>query len=209
MLNSTHQKNRSIRNGDKDGKAFHKLMNNAVYCKTMDNLRNRINVRLVNNRKDYLKWTSKPSCISHIILGNDLVVIRKSKVTLTLNKPGNVGRCISDLSKVSMYEFHYNYIKNRYGNNSRLLFIDTNSFMFEITSEDVYEDLNKDKEMFDFSNYSAKPKYFDDSNKLVGKMKDKAGGVAIKEFHRLEVVNKGVTWATFQHQARKTEKIRP
>ena len=63
-------------------------MNNAVYGKTMENLRNRINVKLVSNKKDYLKWTSKPSYMSHKIFNNDLVVIRKSKVTLTLNKPG-------------------------------------------------------------------------------------------------------------------------
>ena len=88
-----------------------------------------------------------------------------------------------DLSKVLMYKFHYDYIKNKYGNNSRLLFTDADSLMYEIKSEDVYEDFSKDKEMFDFSNYSAESKYYDDSNILVvGKMKDAAGGVAIKEF---------------------------
>ena len=70
---------------------------------------------------DYLKWTSKPSYKSRKIFNNDLVAIRKSKVTLTLNKPAYVGMCILDLSIVLMYEFHYNYIKNKYGNDSRLL----------------------------------------------------------------------------------------
>ena len=64
--------------------------------------------------------------------------------------------CISDLSKVLMYKFHYEYIKNKYGNNSRLLFIGTDSLMFETKTNDTYEDLSKDKEMFDFSNYSSK-----------------------------------------------------
>ena len=77
----------------------------------------------------------------------------------------------------------YNYIENKYGNNSRLLFTDTEILMYEIKTEDVYEDFSKDKKMFDFSNYSAKSKYYDDSNKLVvGKMKDKAAGIVIEEF---------------------------
>ena len=61
--------------------------------------------------------------------------------------------CILDLSKISMYEFHYDYIKDKYGNNSRLLFTDTDSSVDEIKTEDVYEDFSKDKVMFDFSNY--------------------------------------------------------
>ena len=74
-----------------------------------------------------------------------------------------------------MYEFHYDYIKNKYGNNSSLLFTDTGSLMMcEVKTEDVYEDFSNDKEMFDFSNYSTKSKYYDNSNKLVfGKMKMK------------------------------------
>ena len=91
--------------------------------------------------------------------------------------------CILDLNRALLYEFHYYFIKNKYGNNSRLLFIETDSLMYEIKTEDVYEDFSKDKEMFDFSNYSAESKYYDESNKLVvGKMKDETGGVAIKEF---------------------------
>ena len=91
--------------------------------------------------------------------------------------------CILDLSKVLMYEFHYDYIKNKYDNNSKLLFTDADSLLYEIKIRDVYEDFSKDKEMFDFSSYSAKSKYYDDSNKLVdGKIKDESGGVTIKKF---------------------------
>ena len=72
-----------------------------------------------------------------------------------------------------MYEFHYDFIKNKYGIKSRLLFTDIDSLMYGITIEDVYDDFIKNTEMFDFSNYSAKLKYYDDSNNLVaGKMKD-------------------------------------
>ena len=158
-------------------------MNNSVYGKTMENLRNRIDVRLVSNKKDYLKWTSKSSYMSHKIFDNDLVAILKNKFTLTLNKPVYIGMCILKLSKVLMYEFDYDYIKNKYDNNSRLLFRDTDSLMYEIKNEDVYEDFSNNKEMFDLSNYSTKSKFYDNSNKLViGNMKDETAGVAIEEF---------------------------
>ena len=88
---------------------------------------------------------------------NDLVAIRKNKITLTLNKPACIGMCILELCKVLMDKFHYDYIKNKYGNNSRLLFTDTDNLMYEIKTKDVYEDFSNDKEMFDFfSNYSMK-----------------------------------------------------
>ena len=81
-----------------------------------------------------------------------------------------------------MYEFHYDYIKNKYDNDSKL-FTDTDGLFNEIKTEDAYEDFSSDKEMLDFSNYSTKSKYYDDSNKLViGKMKEKTRGVVIKEF---------------------------
>ena len=82
-----------------------------------------------------------------------------------------------------MYKFHYDYIKNKYGNNSRLLLTDTDSLMCEIKTED----LSNDKEMFNLSNYSTKSKYYDNSNKLVvGKMKDETAGVAVEEFPGLK-----------------------
>ena len=76
----------------------------------MENLRSRIDVRLENNEKDYLKCSSKPSYMSHKIFDNNLVAIRKSKVALKLNKPAYIGMCIFELSKILMYEFHYDYI---------------------------------------------------------------------------------------------------
>ena len=82
-----------------------------------------------------------------------------------------------------MYKFHYDKIKNKYDNSSRLLSTDTNSLTYEIKTEDIYEDFIKDKEMFHFINCSAKSKYYDDSNIIiVGKIKDETGGIAIEEF---------------------------
>ena len=100
----------------------------------------------------------------------------------------NLRNRIVDLSKVLMYEFYYDYIKNIYGNNSRLLFTDPDSLIYEMKLEYVHEDFSKYAEMFDFSGYSAELKYYDDSNKLVvGKVKGETGGVAIKEFVGLKL----------------------
>ena len=106
-------------------------MNDAVFSKAIENLRYRIDVRLASNEKEYLKWTLKPSNMQPKLFDNYLVTLHKSKVTFTLNKPAKVRMCILDLSKVLMYELHYDYIKNKYGNNSRLS-TDNGTLMYEI-----------------------------------------------------------------------------
>ena len=83
--------------------------------------------------------------MSQKIFFKDLVTISKSKFTLKFNKPAYVEMCMLDLSKVLMYEFHYDYIKNKYGNNSRLFSTDTDSLMYQIETEDVYEYFSEDK----------------------------------------------------------------
>ena len=149
FLDKEKDVNRSRKKNDvKDEKALYKLMNNAVYRKTMEDIKNRIDVKLGSNKKYYLKWTSKLSYMLIKIFENDLVAILKNKVTLPLNKPAYIGMCILELSKVLMYEFHYDYITNKSGNNSTLLFTNADSLMYEIKTEDFYKDFSNDKEMF-------------------------------------------------------------
>ena len=81
-----------------------------------------------------------------------------------------------------MYKFHYDYIDNKYGNNSRLLFTGTDSLIYEMKTKDVYEGFINDKEMFSFSNYSAQSKHNDSNKSVVGKMKDGTAGFVMKEF---------------------------
>ena len=110
-------------------------------------------------------------------------VISISKFILMLGKLAYIALCVLDLSKVSMYEFYYDYVKNKYGNNTILVFTGTDSLIYEIKTKDVYEDFSKDKEILDFSNYLAKSNYYNDSNKLVlVKKKDETAGVAIEKF---------------------------
>ena len=94
-------------------------MNNVTYGKTMENLRNRINAKLANNEKFYLRCTSKPSYVSYKIFGNNLVAIRRRKVALKLNRPVYIGMCISEYSKVLIYEFHHDYIKKNFDSKTK------------------------------------------------------------------------------------------
>ena len=159
-------------------KDFFKLTINSDYSKTMENLRKRINVRFVNNKKDFLKYTSKPTYVTHKLFDKDFAAIHEIKPVLMLNKPIYVGFTVLDLSKWMMYDFHYIFIKNNF--NVQLLFTDADSLTYEIKSENVYKEFFKWKDLFDFSNYSKDSEFFDDTNKkVIGKMKNEYGGVII------------------------------
>ena len=101
------------KNNVKDVKALYKSMNNAIFGKVKENLRNRINVKLVNNKKSYLKCTLKPKYMQHKIFDNNLAAIRKSKISLKPNKPAYIRICVSQLSQVFMYKFHSGYIEKK------------------------------------------------------------------------------------------------
>ena len=164
-------------------KDFFKLMNNSVFGKTMENIRKRVDVRLVTNEKKLLKLTAKPTYVSSKIFNENLVAVHKIKETLTLNRPAYVGMCILDLSKTLMYDFHYNYIKKKYDSKAKLLFTDTDSLTYEIEAKDVYSDFWNDKDKFDNSDYPGSSPYFDNTNKkVIGKFKDEAAGMPITEF---------------------------
>ena len=164
-------------------KDFFKLMNNSVSGKTMENLRRRIDVRLITDEKKLLKMASKPTYVSNKIFNENLVAVHKIKEQLTLNRPAFIGMCILDLSKTLMYDFHYNYIKTKYGDKAKLLFTDTDSLTYEIEADDVYLDFWNDKDRFDNSDYPESSPYFDKMNKkVIGKFKDEVSGIPIIEF---------------------------
>ena len=180
---NTQRRKEAKSRGDKFGDAFFKLMNNAVFGKTMENVRNRVKIRLVTSEKKMIKISSMPTFESSKIFGENLVAVRSSKERLLLNKPIYVGMSILDTSKCLMYDFHYNHIKAKYGSKARLLFTDTDSLCYEVETKDVYEDFWSNKHLFDFSGYDKGSKYWDDTNKkVVGKFKDETDGVPIVEF---------------------------
>ena len=171
------------KNAKNDFEKDFKLMNNSVFGKTMENIRKRVDVRLVTDENKLLKLASKPTYVSSKIFNENLVAVHKIKETLTLNRPAYVGMCIIDLSKKLMYDFHYKYIKDEYGDKAKLLFTDTDSLTYEIEAEDVYQKFWNDKNRFDNSDYPKSSPYFDKANKkVIGKFKDEAAGVPICEF---------------------------
>ena len=116
----------------------------------------------MTNEKDFLKYISRPTHITHKIFDKDFAAIHGTKPVLILNKPIYVGFTVLDLSTWKMYDFHYNFIKKNL--DSELLFTDTDSLTYEIESENVYEEFFKHKDLFDFSNYPKDSKFFDETN---------------------------------------------
>ena len=164
-------------------KDFFKLMNNSVFGKTMENIRKRSNIYLETDPDHFLRQAAKPTYVSHKIFHDNLVALHMKKNFLKLDKLSYVGMCILDLSKVLMHDFHYNFIKAKYGDRARLLFTDTDSLCYHIITDDVYEDLYNHKDMFDNSGYSKSSKfYFDENKKVIGKFKDEAAGNPIISF---------------------------
>ena len=167
-------------------KDFFKLMNNAVFGKTMENIRNRVDVKLVNNKKQAEKLSAKPNYKHCNTFCEDLVAIHMKKTKLDFDKPVYLGMCILDLSKTLMYDFHYNYIKKKYGDKAKLLLTDTDSLMYEIQTEDFYKDISGDvKDRFDTSGYPSDhpsdiPSGF--NKKVLGMFKDEVNGDIIDEF---------------------------
>ena len=138
-------------------------------------------MRLVRKEKDFLKYTCRPTYVTHKIFDKDYAAIYETKLVLILNKPVYVGFTVLKLSKWMMYDFHYNFIKKNF--DAELLFTDTDNLAYEIRAENVYDKSFKWKHLLDFSNYSKDSKFYDDSNKnVIGKMKDKMGVIVIDKF---------------------------
>ena len=143
----------------------------------MEIIRKRCNVYLETDPDHFLRQTAKPTYKGCKIFHKNLVAVNMMKRRLLLNKPSYVGMCILDLSTTLTYDFHYNFIKSKYGEKAILLFTDTDSLCYEIKTEDVYEDLYKHKGLFDNSDYPKSSKFF---------FKDEAAGMIIIDFAGLK-----------------------
>ena len=146
-------------------KDFFKLMNNSVFGKTMENVRKRCNIKLETDRDHLLKQAAKPEYSGCKIINENLVVVQMKHRFIKFDKPSYAGMCILDLSKVLMYDFHYNFIKAKYGDLVQLLFTDTDSLFYQIRTDDVYVDLDNYRYLFDNSDYSKSSKFYFDFNK--------------------------------------------
>ena len=166
------------------GKDFYELMNNSVFGKTMENIRRHRDIKLVNNKKEYLKTVMKPNFKSGTLLGENLMGCEMGKIKVVMNKPAYLGQAILDLSKIIMYEFHYDYMLPEYGDRIKLCYMDTDSYVYDIKTEDFYKGIAEDVEVrFDTSAYSNnRPLPIGKNKKVIGLMKDELGGGIMKEF---------------------------
>ena len=138
-------------------KDFFKLMNNSVFGKTMENVRNHRDIKLVATDKRRSILASEPNYHSSKRISKDLMMMEMKKVEVKMNKPIYLGQAILDLSKTLMYEFWYDYIKPKYGDKARLCYMGTDSFAMNIKTEYFYKDITSDVERwFDTSNYDKK-----------------------------------------------------
>ena len=179
---NTQKRTEATNDADKN---FFKLMVNAAYGKTIENMRNRMKLRIVTNEKDAIKYASTPTFITYKKISKDYYIFFEKQQTIKLNKPINVSCTVLELSKLAMYKFWYDVIKKQC-DDPQLLYMDTDSFIFE-SKENFRDIMLENKEFYDLSNQPRDPKYYcPDNKKVPGKMKDEYAGQTITEFIALK-----------------------
>ena len=168
-------------------KDFFKLMNNSVFGKMMENIRKHRNIKLVTDREKYLKTVMKPNFKSSVLFRENLMGCEMGKIKVIMNKPVYLGQLIVDLLKLVMYEFHYDYMKPKYGDKPRLCYMDMDSLVYHIKMEDFYKDIAEDvPARSDTSGHrSDRSLHVGLNKKVTGLMKNEMGGEMIEEFMAL------------------------
>ena len=161
-------------------------MNNSVFGKTIENVRKHRNIKLVTTEGKRIKFVSEPNYHTTKQFSENLLAIEMKKTKVKMNKPVYLGMSILDISKTLMYDFWYDYVKPKYKDKAKLCYMDTDSFVINIFTEDFFEDINNDVERwFDTSNYDKndkRPLQIGVNKKVIGMFKDELGRKIIKEF---------------------------
>ncbi|GFT98807.1 uncharacterized protein NPIL_213371 [Nephila pilipes] len=165
-------------------KDFYKLMNNSIFGKTMENVRRRVDIRLCSTEEQARKLIAKLNFNRRTIFSENLMAVHLKKNNIKFFKPIQVGMTILDLSKVLMYSFHYEYMKHRYDSKIKLMYTDTDSFIYEIKTDDFYSDMKDDLNLYDTSDYDKNNVYNLPlvNKKVIGKMKDENKGNIMIEY---------------------------
>ena len=161
-----------------------KLMNNAVFGKTMENVRKHRDIKLVKADHKRNKLVSEPNYHTMKLISENLSIIKMKKVKVKMKKPIYLGLSILEISKIIMYEFWYDYMKKKYGDMVKLCYMDTDSLIMNIKTKDFYKDIAQDvEERFDTSNYGVdRPLPKGKNKKVIGLMKDELGDGIITDF---------------------------
>lgn len=194
-LNTMHRKKAK---NDFEKNLF-KLFNNAIFGKTMENIRSRADIRLVSKwggRYGARMLIARPNFKRCTIFDDELVAIELQRTHLLMNKPIIIGMSILDVSKLTMYSFLYDFIKPKYNSKSRVAYTDTDSFILEIETDDIYKDISNDIDMFDTSDYPYPNEYGIElkNKKVPGKFKDELNGKILTEFVGLRAKCYAVRW---------------
>ena len=161
-------------------------MNNSVFGKTMENVRNHRDIKLVTNDAQRRKYVSEPNYHTSKQFSNTLMAIEMRKTKVVMNKPVYLGQAILDISKTLMYEFWYDYLKRKYGDKAQLCYMDTDSFIIHIVTEDFYKDIvdnvNDWFDTFAYDKEDNRPLPIGINKKIIGKFKDELNGKIMTEF---------------------------
>ena len=167
-------------------KDFSKLMNNSVFGKTLENVRNHRDIKLVSTNEKRRKYVSEQNYMTSKCFSKDLMAIEMRKTKILMNNPVYLGQAILNISKTLIYEFYYNYLKLKYGDRVKLCYMGTDSFIIHVQTEDLYKDIADDvNKWFDTSGYDEKlnrPLTTGINKKVIGKFKDELNGLITTEF---------------------------
>ena len=164
-------------------KDFFKLMNNSLYGKTCENVLKRLNIKLTANQIQAERYIAQPSYQDFRIINEDISMVKLRQTALTWDKPSYIGFSVLDLSKLHMYEFHYDHMKAKYGSAAKLLFTDTDSLCYELTTPDAYKDMRDHAHLFDTSEFPITHLNHSMTNsKVPGMMKDECSGIPPIEY---------------------------
>jgi hypothetical protein len=159
-------------------KDFFKLLNNSMFGKTMENLRQRVNIEIVSETKPAERRVSKHTCKAWEEINDDFTMVQTELTKIYWNKPTFIGFTVLELSKLHMYWFHYDVMKPKYDDKLKLLFTDTDSLCYEVVTNDLYADMQELKEHLDTSDYPQRHAlYSKDNAKVIGKFKDENGSI--------------------------------
>ena len=186
-MKSYIDKNTKLRMESKNefDKGFYELMNNAVCGKTMQNVRNHRDIKLTTTNARRKQLVSQPNYHTCKRFSENLIAIELRKTKVYMNKPIYIGQAVLDISKTLMYKFFYDYLKPKYGDKVKLCYMDTESFIFNVQTNDFYKDISNDViEWFDTSDYNKDDDRLPTgvNKKVIGKFKDELKGKVMNEF---------------------------
>ena len=166
-------------------KNLFKLINNSVFGKTMENVRNHKDIKLVTSDKRRKRLVSEPNYHSHKKISDHLMATEMKKTKVKMTKPLYFGMSILDISKILMYNFWYDYFKPKYGDKAKLCYTDTDSFLIHIITDNFFEDIYNDIEVwydtFNYDKNDKRPLQIGKNKKVPGLFKDELGGTIIKQ----------------------------